>query len=961
MKLFGRSIGKKGEKEEEKQQVNEKEKPKKATCISIDNDAKGKNKGHNKEANEIIVLGYGTDGKGYGIYNKDRIHISIFGETGSGKSVTLLQLILQNILRDEGFLLIDPHGMLARNILSMMPKDRWDRVVYINPITSMEQWFGRVVKINPLECKRPEDRYIVAMSFVNALKNLYRDSWGDRLEAVIRNAANALVEIENATLRDMSLLVTDAKFRAQVSRKLMGKDTIHFLNDIFEQYKKDAGSAAYNKLDKILKTPLIAAVLDSPKSSIDFSDVMENGKFVIVDLASGASDDIAAFLGSILIHMMYVEAKRRIDRAEVSLKTPFYLYVDEAHLFSSFALREVLNTMRKFNVKVTLATQTINAFSARVAEEIPALCRTIVSFKCDSGTASMFKDVMPVPPDQMVSLPLHTFAFYSQSKPPVVGIAETKPIPAEYMINDWKEIARHSVQCYGEKVDLQKYIPTRNRIYPDLMPLDMKIVYLLRDKQTLEKEEIAEVISARYNIPMDERSKIFDSIDLLRINHILTSSMEVNDEGNEVEQYRLESFAYSNFFNTKMIGARTGSEKHKAAILYIVEQLWNQITYCKIDLGEEHGNHADIIAIEESQYQDADDKLVHDLETWGEITAIEVETDPANREEQVIKNFKKNKEQGYKVWFAVFNEKAKEAIENILSAKNRIKKEEYNIIILDESELENYAVKLRNIGLGTGLSDDEMKVIAALKNGSFTPARILQEAPYNNLSVDSVMRALNSLEKKGFIERMSADIITRRTNIATGDYRKRHYEKDYFELKEGEEVLEEQGAEKVIKETDHKIIFDVDAAKRRAAEEKETAAGLVGMRSVQVQKPSEETIAGNVIAGEATPKLQPHTLSNDDNGDDEKIQASSQENHITTSKSITANTGAKKNDGDYNDKQPDTITGVDFSRLSDEELKFLLKSNKAMDDRDKDAIIIVLENRGHGVSETNGRIRVYRK
>ncbi len=145
---------------------------------------------------------------------------------------------------------------------------------------------------------------------------------------------------------------------------------IHFWRETFDkQYRRDAGGAVYNKLDKILATPLVAAMLDAAKSSIDFADIMKSGKFVIVDLASGASDDIASFLGLVVMHMLYVEAKRRIDRLE-SLETPFYLFIDEAHLFSSFAIREVLNTLRKFNVKVTLATQTINAFSSRVADEI---------------------------------------------------------------------------------------------------------------------------------------------------------------------------------------------------------------------------------------------------------------------------------------------------------------------------------------------------------------------------------------------------------------------------------------------------------------------------------------------------------------------------------------------------------------------------------------------------------------
>jgi len=412
---------------------------------------------------KLDIIGFGDDGSGYGILADERIHIAIFGETGSGKSETIKLLIKQCILRDEGFMLIDPHGMLARDVLSLIPTEKWDNVIYINPNTSM--WYAGVIKINPLEHKTAEDRYIVAMSFVNALRNLYRESWGDRLEAILRNAANALVEVEGSTLRDMRMLITDSKFRKEFLTKIASTDTIHFWNETFDKlYRKDAGGAAYNKLDKILATPLVAAMLDAPKSSIDFSDIIKSDKFVVVDLGSGTSDDIASFLGSIVMHMLYVEAKRRIDRLE-SLDKPFYLFIDEAHLFSSFAIREVLNTLRKFNIKVTLATQTINAFSSRVANEIPALCRTIICFKCDRETANMFKDLLPISVEELISLSLHTFSFYSQGIPPALGIGRTRKMVGTH--SEWKELARLSVERYGEAVLLDRYMPSKRSAKTD--------------------------------------------------------------------------------------------------------------------------------------------------------------------------------------------------------------------------------------------------------------------------------------------------------------------------------------------------------------------------------------------------------------------------------------------------------------------------------------------------------------
>jgi hypothetical protein len=190
---------------------------------------------------------------------------------------------------------------------------------------------------------------------------------------------------------------------------------------------------------------------------IDIGQMMREGKFIVVDLADIASDDIVAFLGSLLIHLVYVEAKRHSRHSTSSPPTPFNLFIDEAHLFPSFAIREVLNTLRKFNVKVTIATQSINSLPDDIAKEIPALCRTIICFKCDIATVTLFKSLLPLSRDEMLSLSLHEFAFYSHSSPPVTGIAMSKKITVkEY--NNWLDVARFSVEIHGNDVGSVKRV-----------------------------------------------------------------------------------------------------------------------------------------------------------------------------------------------------------------------------------------------------------------------------------------------------------------------------------------------------------------------------------------------------------------------------------------------------------------------------------------------------------------------
>jgi len=778
-----------------------------------------------KEARQkpkLDIIGFGDEGAGYGIPSNERIHIALFGETGSGKSETIKLLIKQCVLRNEGFMLIDPHGMLARDVLQLIPKEKWDDVIYINPATSLR--YGRAVRINPLEHLTNEDRYIVAMSFVNALRNLYRESWGDRLEAVLRNAANALVEVEGSTLRDMRMLITDAGFRFNLLRKLASKDTIHFWRETFDkQYRRDAGGAAYNKLDKILATPLVAAMLDTPRSSINFADIMHNGKFVIVDLASGTSDDIAAFLGSIVMHMLYVEAKRRIDRLE-SLEKPFYLFIDEAHLFSSFAIREVLNTLRKFNVKVTLATQTINAFSSRVAEEIPALCRTIICFKCDRETANMFKDLLPITVEELTSLSLHTFAFYSQGLPPSLGIARTRRMEGKE--HDWQEVARRSVQNFGESVSMERYIPARSGIYPkDLLPIDQKIIYLLRNN-AMTKEQIISELNQKYGV---EQQLVYESIRVLGMNHIISSSMDIID-GSEQQIFQLERYAYSTYFATEYVGNRTGSEDHRAAILCIAHLLWHKLVYCKIDLGDEYGKHADILSIDAASYEDSGN-TVYDLKTWGKVSAIEVEVDPEKHEEQVYQNWRKNNEQGFDVCFAVLSDEDKQFIENLLS-KHGVDGRNYSIIILARSEIEKYYEQIRTKQT-RAIKEDELKALNVLQDG---PATIRRIHDSTNMSQDAITRALNSLERKEIVERNAAEKRTSKINPATGELQRKKSRREYFSLKRDEQ--RDEGNEEYVQEDDLSSFSDdqlIELIKDPECKDRDSIAILLENRGYRVR------------------------------------------------------------------------------------------------------------------------------
>ncbi len=361
--------------------------------------------------------------KYYTIPSSSRVHTLIVGETGSGKSETMKLLIYQNILRREGFMLIDPHGSLARSIIKILnEKGGLDRVIYINPEAS-----DNIIRINPLEIKDYNKTHLALMSFISALKNLYDYAWGDRLETILRNAINLVMEADPpCTLSKIARVLADIKYREMLIRGSADRLIELFWHSVYPNYVREAFTAVYNKLDKLLSIASIRRMFDVEESNIDIEQAIEEQKIVIIDLGSNFSDDIIRFLGSLFIHLLYLSARRRIDRYEdLSNIKPYYLYVDEAHMINTFAIREVLNTLRKFNVKVTLATQTITAFDKQIQKELPALCRTIIAFRSDMETSEAFSYLFGIKPEQLYDLPLHYFYFYNQGEIAIRGLAKS--------------------------------------------------------------------------------------------------------------------------------------------------------------------------------------------------------------------------------------------------------------------------------------------------------------------------------------------------------------------------------------------------------------------------------------------------------------------------------------------------------------------------------------------------------
>ena len=716
---------------------------------------------------KMTVLGY-VDGphgdKTFVIPEADRQNIAVFGEIGSGKTTVLRMLIMQDIMRGTGFMLIDPHREFSREVLSMIPKDQQDRVVYIS-LASLYQ-FGRTVCINPLQTKTEHEKYIRTAGCIDNLKQYFSDGWGHRLETVLRNMINLVMSTpETFKFLDIMAVLFDENQRNYALRKCTKQQVRDFWTNVFPKFAPEAAGAIYNKFDKIINTPPIAAMFSSAESTISIREIIEDGKIVIVDLGSAATIDIIEFMGTLLINMFNLENKIRFDLGD-SVKTPYNLYIDEVHMFSPSVIRELLNNVRKYNMKVTVATQSIKVLDDDLAKEIDDLFRCLVMFRCDFDTARLLARNMPVEEADLAQLGFHRFAAFSQGFDRVSGIGKTRHIEIP---SRWKDVAQKSLEKYGKEIPLESYSFASKK--GSSMPIISPLEYFLLNTMYLQQRDInyGELVAAgKAKFDVDDRAVRSALVDSLTNHyHYTAKSVDYHDGQNQYathENYAIAPLALDTVYSRAYAGPGAGGALHISVISSIADWHTRQFHYCIPDLADTGGPRADLLIY---QFMGSDEstatpngKLNDNM--WSEkILAIEVETDPTKHKGQIIINYEKNVVRGFRVCFVVFSKKHKEYVMNALAEKD-IGRELYDLRVVEPEKIDTSNKPIYSAS-ESAVSEDKEAVVRAFGSGYESLAAIIDKA---HLSPSAVMSALESMEKDGDIERSGVE---KRKTIQTTD------------------------------------------------------------------------------------------------------------------------------------------------------------------------------------------------
>jgi hypothetical protein len=324
----------------------------------------------------------------FGMLRSDRSrHVYIIGQTGAGKSGTLELFALSDIFHGQGYAIIDPHGDFAVDNMRFIPESRMKDVVYFNPADT-----AFPLGFNPLEVTNPAQKTNISSEVIGVLKRMFGESWGPRLEYILRYTILALLDRPETTMLDITRMLTDKKFREDTLTYCKDTVVMQFWRVEFaswnDKFVAEAIAPVLNKVGAFTANPVIRNIIGQPKSTFNIREIMDEGKILIVNLSKGlVGEDNASILGAFLVTKIQLAAMSRSDIPKIEDRRPFYLYVDEFQNFATDSFATILSEARKYGLNLTVANQYISQMSETVRDAVFGNVGTMICFRVSADDA----------------------------------------------------------------------------------------------------------------------------------------------------------------------------------------------------------------------------------------------------------------------------------------------------------------------------------------------------------------------------------------------------------------------------------------------------------------------------------------------------------------------------------------------------------------------------------------------
>jgi DNA-binding MarR family transcriptional regulator len=320
----------------------------------------------------------------------ESLHVTVVGRTGMGKTEEILGLIEEGLKdRESGGLYIDPHGTAAKELCGRIDSSYLHRLYYWAPWDE-----DHSIGFNVLEKSDSASTEELNLICANTV-DVFHASWQMKAEFVrlkhyLRYGTMTLLSYpEPMTIMELYPLFIDSSFRERILKKLDDAELLSFWHDQFAKLDKrqqiDHLMSLYDRLSTISLDRRIRRTLGQSKSQIDFVNLMDSGKFLIIDLDMGRlGEENARLLGTLIVAKVFQAALSRKHRERI-----FRMYLDEAENFMTLTYEKILSQSRKFGLCQYLFVQYLDQLPEEVLSAVLGNVGTLVSLRAGVRDAAL--------------------------------------------------------------------------------------------------------------------------------------------------------------------------------------------------------------------------------------------------------------------------------------------------------------------------------------------------------------------------------------------------------------------------------------------------------------------------------------------------------------------------------------------------------------------------------------------
>lgn len=403
-----------------------------------------------------------------------RRHVYMVGQTGTGKSTLLQEMIRQDVEMGNGLAVVDPHGDLVEYTLSHIPQHRWKDVIVFDPAD-----LERPIGINMLEASSIEEKDFVVQEMMSIFYKLFPpETMGPMFEHNMRNAMLTLMADpeEPGTLVEIPRMFTDKEFAKHKVAKVTDPVVKAFWEKEMAQtsdfHKSEMLGYLVSKLGRFIENTMMRNIIGQAKSGINFVEIMNNRKILLANLSKGKVGEVNAnLLGLMIVGKLQLNAMRRAFMAE-SERVDFYLYLDEFQNFTTDSIATILSEARKYRLNMVMAHQFIAQLTDKIKPAVFGNVGSMIMFRIGVEDAEFLKPQLAPTfgPRDLINLDNHNCyvklmvkgqvsrPFNMKTYPPVQGNAETV-----------KVVKNLSRMTYGKEREMvEQEILARARLTPSL-------------------------------------------------------------------------------------------------------------------------------------------------------------------------------------------------------------------------------------------------------------------------------------------------------------------------------------------------------------------------------------------------------------------------------------------------------------------------------------------------------------